>query len=741
LHNNAPKSKEVQLTQDLLSDYSSARQNWIKQAVEDNEFRNGKQWTDDQVTALRKRAQEPLVVNVVYSAVEQAKAMLTANNPKFQSTARENSDAKVGRMFSDLMAYVWDSSNGNVELKQSIDDYYVMGMGAMMAYIDPEADFGAGEVKVQAINPLELFIDPSSKDPFCRDAAHIIVGKIVSETQLVSMYPEFESVIRESSETSYLNTVSESRHSLYSEDVTMKRRQTGSSITGEREIELFERYTKVKNPYFKIYDPRSNDEKVLNEVEYEEYKQEPVVVVSNAEGETIYTDKQNVTTYTQIIQELGSSKFHLMMDPQTGQNVPMSGEEHSGSIPNSTTTIDLLTKGDLIESKEIMVNEIEVTNVQQCVSVGDHQLYMVDLPIEEYPIVPFMNGFNRNPYPMSDVRLVKGLQEYVNKIRSLIVAHASSSTNVKLLIPRGSMNKANLEAEWGKAGTAVIEFDPELGQPIVAAPVPLPNELYKNEADARADIERILGIYALMQGDQGGAPQTYKGTVALDEYGQRRIKSKRDDIEECINQLAKVVVSLIQYVYTDQKVFRLMQPNNRPTEIQINHPLYDDVGNLMGKVNDITIGKYDVIVLSGSTLPSNRWARFEYYMQLYSSGLIDQIEVLKQTDVADMEGVLERVGQMKQMQQQVQAQAEQIKDLKGDLQTAQRESLHDRKRVEVKEFEKKLAKAEAKVEMAAKLYQTRLADDLKLAKEDIAEFDQRRNTTREMNQEMLRLEE
>ena len=741
MHNNAPKSKEVQLTQDLLSDYSSARQNWIKQAVEDNEFRNGKQWTDDQVTALRKRAQEPLVVNVVYSAVEQAKAMLTANNPKFQSTARENSDAKVGRMFSDLMAYVWDSSNGNVELKQSIDDYYVMGMGAMMAYIDPEADFGAGEVKVQAINPLELFIDPSSKDPFCRDAAHIIVGKIVSETQLISMYPEFESVIRESSETSYLNTVSESRHSLYSEDVTMKRRQTGSSITGEREIELFERYTKVKNPYFKIYDPRSNDEKVLNEVEYEEYKQEPVVVVSNAEGETIYTDKQNVTTYTQIIQELGSSKFHLMMDPQTGQNVPMAGEEHSGSIPNSTTTIDLLTKGDLIESKEIMVNEIEVTNVQQCVSVGDHQLYMVDLPIEEYPIVPFMNGFNRNPYPMSDVRLVKGLQEYVNKIRSLIVAHASSSTNVKLLIPRGSMNKANLEAEWGKAGTAVIEFDPELGQPIVAAPVPLPNELYKNEADARADIERILGIYALMQGDQGGAPQTYKGTVALDEYGQRRIKSKRDDIEECINQLAKVVVSLIQYVYTDQKVFRLMQPNNRPTEIQINHPLYDDVGNLMGKVNDITIGKYDVIVLSGSTLPSNRWARFEYYMQLYSSGLIDQIEVLKQTDVADMEGVLERVGQMKQMQQQVQAQAEQIKDLKGDLQTAQRESLHDRKRVEVKEFEKKLAKAEAKVEMAAKLYQTRLADDLKLAKEDIAEFDQRRNTTREMNQEMLRLEE
>ena len=740
MHQDTHKDIDVQLTQDLLSDYASSRENWVTQAVEDNEFRNGKQWTDEQATALRKRAQEPIVVNVIHSAVEQAKAMLTANNPKFQSTARENSDAKVGRMFSDLMAYIWDHSNGNVELKQAIDDYYVKGMGVMMAYINPDADFGAGEVSIKAIDPLELFIDPSSKDPFSRDAAHIIVGKIVTQTQLISMYPEFEDVIRNSSETSYLNTASDSRHALMNEDVTLKRRLTGQSITDERELELFERYTKIKLPYYKIYDPRSDEQKVLNEVDYEDYKQEPVVIVTNVEGENIYTDKSNVSQYMKLYEEFGE-KFHFMLDQMTGQPVPMAGEEHSGSIPNSTTTIDIMTKEALIESEEIMVNEIEITQIQQCVSIGDHKLFLAYLPIEEYPIIPFMNGFNRNPYPMSDVRLVKGLQEYINKIRSLIVAHASSSTNVKLLIPRGSMDKAHLESEWGKAGTAVIEFDPELGQPIVAGPVPLPNELYKNEADAKADIERVLGIYAMMQGDVGASPQTFKGTVAMDEYGQRRIKSKRDDIEECINQLAKVVVGLIQYVYTDQKVFRLMQPNNRPLEMEINSPLYDDIGNLMGKVNDITVGKYDVIVLSGSTLPSNRWARFEYYMQLYGSGLIDQIEVLKQTDVADMEGVLERAGQMQQMQAQVQQQAEEIKDLKGDLQTAQRESLHDRKRVEVKEFEKKLAKAEAKVEMAQKLYQTRLADELKIAKEDIADFDARRNTSREMNEEMLRLEE
>ena len=66
--------------------------------------------------------------------------------------------------------------------------------------------------------------------------------------------------------------------------------------------------------------------------------------------------------------------------------------------------------------------------------------------------------------------------------------------------------------------------------------------------------------------------------------------------------------------------------------------------------------------------------------------------------------------------------------------------MHDRKRVEVKEFEKKLAKAEAKVEMASQLYKNRLADELKMAKQDIQEFNEP-NPAREMNEEMLMLDE
>ena len=714
---------EVKLTQDLFSNYSSARSDWAKQASEDAEFRAGKQWSDKQVKALRARAQEPLVVNVIHPAVEQAKAMLTANSPKFQSTGRDNSDTEVGRVFSDLMAWVWEISNGNTELKQSIDDYYVKGMGVMVAYIHPEADFGKGEVFIKSVDPLSVYFDADSQDPFCRDASNIIIAKRMTEKELIEIYPEFEENIKESSQTSHINEESENRFGLMKEDVLPKSRKQGMlDIEFERELEVFERYTKVKVPYYRVFDPLSNDEKLLTDPQYAEYREEPAVILTVSGGEQqIFTDQMNVSKFMAVHEEVGNV-YHLELDPMTGQPTPVAGRENENSIPNSYTAIDPIVKGDLIDSEKIMVNKVMVTNIKQCISVGDEYLYSVTLPIEDYPIVPIMNNHHRNPYPISDVRTVRGLQEYINKLRSLIVAHASSSTNVKLLIPRGSMNKKQLEEEWGRAGTAVIEFDPELGQPIVAGPVPLPNELYKNEADAKSDIERILGIYTFMQGDVGSAPQTFKGTVALDEYGQRRIKSKKDDIEYSLNQLARSVVGLMQYVYTSEKVIRLMQPNNKPKEVRINQNIYDDIsGHLMEKLNDISVGKYDIIIVSGSTLPSNRWARFEYYMQLYQSGLIDQIEVLKQTDVADMEGVLERAGQMQKLMQQVQQQEEQIKKLQGDLQTAQRESIHDRKRVEVKEFEKKLAKAEAKAEMATQLYKSRASDELAKLKEEVKE--------------------
>ena len=95
----SPLHPEVEKSEILLDDYQEQRTTWATQAMEDDEFRNNSQWTTEQKNVLRDRAQSPVVDNVVHPAVEQAKALLTTNKPRFQSTGRETSDVKTGRIF------------------------------------------------------------------------------------------------------------------------------------------------------------------------------------------------------------------------------------------------------------------------------------------------------------------------------------------------------------------------------------------------------------------------------------------------------------------------------------------------------------------------------------------------------------------------------------------------------------------------------------------------------------------
>ena len=335
-----------------------------------------------------------------------------------------------------------------------------------------------------------------------------------------------------------------------------------------------------------------------------------------------------------------------------------------------------------------------------------------------------MNIHTRTPYPVSDVRLVKGLQEYINKTRSLIIAHATTSTNTKILVPEGSVDMKDFEEKWAQPGVA-IPYDPTDGAPVPVQPTPLPNELYQNETTAKNDIDHALGLYEMMMGNAQAAPQTYKATISIDEFGQRKMKSKLADIEAALSRLGQIAIPLMQQLYTEQKVFRVVQPNNSMSEYMVNKRMYDDKTGEIKIFNNIAVGKYDVIVVTGSTLPSNRYAELEFYMDAFSKGLIDRQEVLKKTEIFDMEGVMQRTDTIQQLQQQLQGAQEQIKKLKGDMQSRDREAVNLRKRIEVEKFKSNMDSVSNKAKAAGTIYEKRLDDSLSTVKQQIRDSAQK----------------
>ena len=619
------KSKP-QISRELFRRWRDARQNWDVEARNAVDFTLGNHYSSDESEALQAVGQADFVIDRIYAAVDKLKSLLTARPAKFSVIAREDSDNKIANVWKTILEYVWDISNGDSNFKQVVHDYAVTGLGYMYVYLDPEADYGRGEVKYTHVDPFRVYVDPASRDRFFNDASGIILSTFLTKQQMLDLYPDLEEVI---------DDIEGGIDSLYGEDYpssTLK--NTNSAITPDeaknldyyvnQKYQILDRFYKVRVPYYRLFNTVTGAEKIVD----------PEV-------------------YVQIIQE----------------------EENIKAIENGA----------------IEIEEIMQTRIAQCSSVGDTLLYERILNTDIYPIVPFTNIWTNTPYPKSDVNKVKDSQRLLNKLFSLTLSHAQSAAGLKLLIPEGSVDSVSqLEKDWANPN-AVIEYNPEFGEPHYPQPAPLTSEFYYLIDRVEKYIDLNFGIPELLQGFREGAPESVRGTMLLSEMGESRGKSKLRDIEASLSMVGQVVYNLAKDHYKFAKTFRIVQPNNDITEFSVNMRLYDDKSNEIGAIkNDIQLGQHDIRVISGSTLPSNKVSEYNMYLDAYKLGLVDDVEVLKKTEIFDKEGVLQRKGRMAQMQQYITQLENQVKKLSGDLQTSEREQVSARKRTEVEKFKSNL---------------------------------------------------
>ena len=189
-------------------------------------------------------------------------------------------------------------------------------------------------------------------------------------------------------------------------------------------------------------------------------------------------------------------------------------------------------------------------------------------------------------------------------------------------------------------------------------------------------MEYLAGIYGAMQGDTNTQHDTYRGMLAMDEYGTRRVKQwLKHSTEPALKQLGTVILQFSQSVYTANKRFRIIQPSaiQEQREVEINIPIYNDMGQAIGKSMDISSIKYDIRIISGSTLPINRWAYLEELKQLLQMGVVDDIAVLAETDLKNKENIIKRKSLYSQLQSQLGSLQEALKDKEGTIETLERQ--------------------------------------------------------------------
>ena len=619
--------------QELFKRWSDSRSSWDTEARKDIDFYLGNHFSSGESDELQSRNQADIPMDRVSPAVEKMKSFMTARPPVFTALPREDSDDKMAKVWQTMLGSVWEHSDGDTHVKQAIHDFSTVGIGYIYCYIDREADMGRGDVRFTHINPFRVYVPPSSRDRWFSDADGVILSTILTGEQLVNLYPEIGPQIDE---------------------------ETGEMVSG-------------------IVEELSN------------YSEEDYPDAQNKLSRKVFTpaevsdiDYWRENKY-QVLERFYKVKvpFYRLIDAQSGEESILTEEEFAIVAEEYANDIEM---GRL--SYEVFMQ----TRVGVTTTCAEIVLDEYILNINQYPIIPFPNNWTETPYPRSDVSRAIPMQRLLNKLWSLALSHAQASAGLKLLVPVGSAINGveQLERDWANPN-AVIEVDSSQGEPHYPAPTPLASEFYRLIQQCEFYIDFVFGIPELMHGVSDKAPDTFKGTQQMIALGSERSKAKLRDVEHSIVKLGRVLYALCKQQYTYKKYFRTAQANNDLNEVTVN--FYDDVTQTIVDIqkDKNNIEQHDIRIVPGSTLPTSKYAELNVYLEAYQLGIVDKLEVLKKNpEIFDKEGILRRFGEIEQLQGANAQLQEEVKNLQGDLQTARRESVADRKRVEVQKFKSRL---------------------------------------------------
>jgi len=726
----AKTDKEAKRIRQLFQNVNgSTRTQWEYINQKGFDFANDNQLSENERIALEEQGMPTFTINRIMPVVEMLNFYATAKTPRWQAIAVTGDDTDVAAVYSDMADYVWNLSDGSTLFANCVNDAITKSIGYMMVTVDPDSDNGMGDVKVVQPDPFDVYVDPKSRDLLFKDAAFILIRKVLPASHLRQLYPEATRIINAASsdeQTEYVYT--EKSMGAEQKDFNYKDISGSDAIDPEKAehdklLELFELYEKIQVPYVNIFYKVPPSKEEIEQIQ-KIVKIKLMELQKELEVQLLEKDKQ----MQMAVQEgkMLPERYQLEMEKaQQGvqQQLQSAEQEYTSQLQAEVSKIEnkVVTKEEFtVLSKDkvfvsMLVNKVPFykSRIKLTCVVGDKTLYSKNLPhnISQYPIVPFHFKWTGTPYPISAVSPLIGKQRELNKAHQLMVHNASLGSSLRWMHEEGSIDTDHWE-QYASSPGALLPIRPGAVPPTPVQPAPLSNAFFGIVQEGKQDMEYLAGIYGAMQGDTSAQHDTYRGMLAMDEYGTRRVKQwLKNAIEPGLKQLGEVVKEFTQSVYTAHKVFRVVQPEaiNEEKDVEINIPVYNDMGKAIGKWNDYASAKFDVRIIAGSTLPVNRWAYLEELKELMKLGVVDDVAVLAETDIKNKDKIVQRKSMLARMGQKIKGIEEELKNAHGTIETLERQVVQSgiKSKVMQAEMEVDKQKNQVKTGMEKELLETK----------------------------------
>ena len=280
-------------------------------------------------------------------------------------------------------------------------------------------------------------------------------------------------------------------------------------------------------------------------------------------------------------------------------------------------------------------------------------------PSKFWPVVPVWGketNIQGKRYLRGLLRFAKDPQKAYNLSRnSEIEQYAMLPKAPKIVTPR--MLEGHEEA-WKNANKRVYPFlyvnpDPEMpGWPQDSIPPQVSTALAHSTATAREELKHTIGIFSPhMEKIPGNVPdRAFKRILGESDVGTYEFI---DNLARALELEDRILIELIPHIYDTERVIRIRDIDGTTNPVEINKPVLmqnpqnPSSGPIERVLNDLTVGRYDVVVTMGPAYSTARAEAVEHMMELIRAApniapfIVDKLA--KSMDFQDAEVIANRL--------------------------------------------------------------------------------------------------
>jgi hypothetical protein len=358
---------------------------------------------------------------------------------------------------------------------------------------------------------------------------------------------------------------------------------------------------------------------------------------------------------------------------------------------------------------------------------GDRILERSEIPGRYIPIVPVIGQeslVDGNRVYRSLIADSVDPQRLYNAWRSNEAALVSKASRASWIAAVGQLE--NVKRIWERSNVediAVLEYNPVsaggqvLGPPRQSDPMPVPTGLVNAARECADEIKMTTGVFDASMGAQGNE-SSGRAIIARQRQGDSANTHFSEHLLSTLRHIGRIIVAWIPYYYDTPRVVRIIGEDKVNQVIAINQMSGD------GKVYDVTVGRYDVVVDTAPSAVSRRNEIGELLVKMAQADPVvmqagrdliarfidmptEVVERLARTIPKELKGESDKQsgeGQQEDMLKQLMQQAAQyevtIKALDETIQkmAAELEALESKKEIEEKKIAAGIATTRMKIE-------------------------------------------